>query len=490
MLFNSFEFLIFFPVVTILFFLLPHKFRWLHLLVASCVFYMYLIPVYILILLFTIIIDYIAGIVIENATGGKRKAFLVLSLVANIGILAFFKYYNFFAENINALFHAAHSTASIDLLKIVLPIGLSFHTFQAMSYTIEIYRGEQKAEKHFGIYALYVMFYPQLVAGPIERPQNILHQFHERKHFNYEEAKEGMKMILWGFFKKLVIADRLAVIVNNVYQEPAKFQGLPLAIAIVFFSFQLYCDFSGYSDIALGTAKVMGYDLMNNFNRPFASKSITELWRRWHISLSTWFNDYLFTPTITALRDWGKTAIAFGILLTFFLCGFWHGAAWKFVIFGLLQGIAIVFEFYTRKKRKKLFGKLPDKINGWLSILLTFSYFACTCVFFRARDVKEAFYILSHLFTGWGQALSYSELKGIISAIGGNDTFYGAFNLLLGVVILFIFEALQRRVADNKVSAIVAGRAPAIRWGFYCLMVVLILTIGVYKEDTFIYFQF
>ena len=451
---------------------------------------MYLIPVYILILLFTIIIDYIAGIVIENATGPKRKLFLIISFVANIGILAFFKYYNFFAENINSLFHLTNVKANITLLNIVLPIGLSFHTFQAMSYTIEIYRGNQKAEKHFGIYALYVMFYPQLVAGPIERPQNILHQFHEHKRFNFDDCKEGLKMIVWGFFKKIVIADRLAVIVNNIYHDPRHFQGLPLVIAVVFFSFQLYCDFSGYSDIALGTAKVMGYDLMANFNRPFSSKSITELWRRWHISLSTWFNDYLFTPTITALRDWGKSAVAFGVLLTFFLCGFWHGAAWKFVIFGLLQGIAIVFELYTRKKRKKIFGKLPDRLNNNLSRLLTFSYFACTCVFFRARDVKEACYILLHIFTGWGKVLSWSGIKNMVTAIGDNDTFYGAFNLLIGILILVVFEQLQRHIKDNKVSTIVTGKPVFIRWSFYCLMIVFILALGVYKEDTFIYFQF
>jgi len=490
MLFNSFEFLIFFPVVTILFFLLPHKFRWFHLLAASCIFYMYLIPVYILILLFTIIIDYIAGIVIENATGPKRKLFLIFSLVANIGILAFFKYYNFFAENINLLFHATNTHANIKLLEIVLPIGLSFHTFQAMSYTIEIYRGNQKAERHFGIYSLYVMFYPQLVAGPIERPQNILHQFHEKKHFSYDNFAEGMKLIIWGFFKKIVIADRLAVIVNYVYKNPTEYQGLPLVIAVIFFSFQLYLDFSGYSDIALGTAKVMGYDLMVNFNRPFSSKTITELWRRWHISLSTWFNDYLFTPTITALRDWGKEAIAFGLLLTFFLCGFWHGAAWKFIVFGLLQGIAIVYEFYTRKKRKKLFSKLPEKVNSSLSVLLTFGYFAATCIFFRAKDMREAMYILGHLFTGWSHVFSVHGIKNVVTLLGGKDTYYGAFNILLDIGILVIFEWLQRRMTNNKVSSIVAGKPTFVRWGFYCLMIVLILAIGVYKDDSFIYFQF
>ncbi|MGZ8544327.1 MAG: MBOAT family O-acyltransferase, partial [Flavisolibacter sp.] len=210
MLFNSIEFLFFFPIVTILYFVLPHKWRWLHLLIASCVFYMAFIPIYLLILFFTIIIDYIAGIMIENATGRRRKNYLIMSIVANVGVLAVFKYYNFFIENINQLFHSWNiTTSNVPYLDIILPIGLSFHTFQAMSYTIEVYRGKYKAEKHFGIYALYVMFYPQLVAGPIERPQNVLPQFHEKKFFNYDNVTDGLKLMMWGMFKKVVIADRL-----------------------------------------------------------------------------------------------------------------------------------------------------------------------------------------------------------------------------------------------------------------------------------------
>jgi len=235
MLFNSFNFLIFFIVVTALFFALPHKLRWVLLLLASCYFYMAFVPVYILILLFTIIIDYFAGIIIENAQGKKRKFALLASLVANIGILAVFKYYNFFADNINALLHSTGSNSMIPMLKIILPIGLSFHTFQAMSYTIEVYRGNQKAERHFGIYALYVMFYPQLVAGPIERPQNVLHQFYEHHYFDWDRFYSGLRKILWGFFKKVVIADRLAIVVNSVYNHPQGHNGLEIAIATVFF---------------------------------------------------------------------------------------------------------------------------------------------------------------------------------------------------------------------------------------------------------------
>ncbi len=243
MLFNSFQFFLFFPIVTALFFILPHKFRWFLLLTASCYFYMVFKPVYILILFFTIIIDYYVGIFLEKSDLKSKKLILILSLIANIGILAFFKYWNFINDNISALLGLVQTPNPIPYLEILLPIGLSFHTFQAMSYTIEVYRGNQKAEKHFGIYALYVMFYPQLVAGPIERPQNVLHQFHEVHHFNYQQFKEGLKRMLWGLFKKVVIADNLSRIVNLCYDNPTEHSGLMLLIATIFFTFQIYCDF-------------------------------------------------------------------------------------------------------------------------------------------------------------------------------------------------------------------------------------------------------
>src|ERR1700722_12844722 len=240
MLFNSIEFLLFFPIVTVLYFVLPHRWRWVHLLTASCVFYMFFIPAYIFILIFTIIIDYFAGILIENSFGKKRKRYLLVSLVANIGVLAVFKYYNFFIENINELLiHLNVSTNEIPLLNIILPIGLSFHTFQAMSYTIEVYRGNHKAERHFGIYSLYVMFYPQLVAGPIERPQHLLHQFREEHYFDYKRITDGLKLMACGMFKKVVIAARLTIIVDQVYTNPNHYHGTGLIIATVFFAFQI-----------------------------------------------------------------------------------------------------------------------------------------------------------------------------------------------------------------------------------------------------------
>ena len=340
MLFNSLGFLIFFPCVTLLYFLLPHKFRWLHLLIASCIFYMAFIPVYIFILFFTIIIDYIAGIMIENSIGKNRKLFLTLSIVANVGVLAFFKYYNFFITNVNALFHSLNiAPGNIPLLSIILPIGLSFHTFQAMSYTIEVYRGNQKAERHFGIYSLYVMFYPQLVAGPIERPQNLLHQFKEEHKFDANNLLDGLRLMLWGFFKKVVIADRVAQYTNTVFNHPYEYHYLNLIIAVLFFSIQIYCDFSGYSDIAIGAAKTMGFDLMINFNRPYFSKNIQEFWRKWHISLSTWFRDYLYI--LLGGNRKGIKRLYFNVAVVFLLSGFWHGANWTYLVWGGLHTIFI-----------------------------------------------------------------------------------------------------------------------------------------------------
>ena len=294
MLFNSFHFVLFFVVVTSLYFVLPHRFRWFLLLASSCYFYMAFIPVYLLILGFTIIIDYFAGIWLEKTQGKERKYFLIASLIANIGVLAVFKYYNFLNTNLSELLSSIGYINQIPNLSIILPIGLSFHTFQAMSYTIEVYRGNQKAERNFGIYSLYVMFYPQLVAGPIERPQNLIHQFYEKHYFEYARVVEGLKLMLWGLFMKLVIADRLAIYVNAVYNNADQHSGKTLALATVFFAFQIYCDFAGYSNIAIGAAKVMGFKLMTNFNRPYFSRSISEFWKRWHISLSTWFRDYLY----------------------------------------------------------------------------------------------------------------------------------------------------------------------------------------------------
>ena len=464
MLFNSFEFLLFFPIVTIIYFLLPHKFRWLHLLVASCIFYMYFVPIYILILIFTIIVDYIAGILIDNAEGNKRRLFLIMSIVANVGVLAVFKYYNFFIGNLNLFLLKGHSGLSLPLLKILLPIGLSFHTFQAMSYTIEVFRGNQKAERHFGIYALYVMFYPQLVAGPIERPQNLLHQFHEPKKIQYENVAVGMRKILWGIFKKVVIADRLGLTVDSIFGAPKPCTGTLLAMGIFFFAFQIYCDFSGYSDIALGTAKVMGFDLMVNFDLPFSSKNISEFWRRWHRSLSTWLGDYVFKPIAIYYRSAGIWAVVLASMITFLISGLWHGAAWRFVVWGGLHGIALSYETLTQGFREKIFQKIPGFIGNAIAKLSTFLFLCFTWIFFRANNIQDAFFIIQKIILNFPAEILNALHNRKIAALG----LPSLFNIVLpgfGLIILLrVIQLIQKRFdLQNNFSRL----NPVFRWSVY-----------------------
>ena len=486
MLFNSFEFLIFFPAVTAIFFLLPHRFRWLHLLLASCAFYMAFIPAYILILFLTIVIDYYAGILIENAIGSQRRFYLAMSLVANIGVLAVFKYYNFFVDNVNAVLHLSSPTASLPLLNIILPIGLSFHTFQAMSYTIEVYRGNQPAERHFGIYALYVMFYPQLVAGPIERPQNVLHQFHEKKHFNYDQAVSGLRLMAWGLFKKVVIADRMAYLVNEVYTKPHDFHGLPLLVATVFFSIQIYCDFSGYSDMALGAARVMGFDLMKNFDRPYFSKSISEFWRRWHISLSTWFKDYLYISL-------GGNRVAlpracFNLFFVFLISGLWHGANWTFMAWGAIHGLYLVTGMLTKKSRNRFIERtnLHFLNTPLLNIALTCALAAFAWIFFRANTMHDAFYVITHLFEPSSSFWHGTTFTGL-STIKVMYKFHEWLALAGALALLFAVEKAQVRVTINHW---LTQQAAPVRWALYYGIVLYTALLGAFQHVQFIYFQF
>ncbi len=357
MLFNSLQFVLFYIVVTILYFQLRHRGRIWLLLLASSYFYLVFKPIYILILLVTIVVDYFAGIWIAKTEGKKRKWLLILSLISNIGFLAFFKYWNFLNNNLTILLGLMGIHNPLPDYALELPIGLSFHTFQAMSYTIEVYRRNQKPEKDFIIYSLYVMFYPQLVAGPIERPQNLLPQFHTNIKYNFENLKAGLMMMAWGLFKKVVIADRLSVMVDYCYDNPTSFSGLTLLVATIFFAFQIYCDFSGYSDIAIGAARTMGFKLMTNFDAPYLSKSISEFWRRWHISLSTWFKDYLYIPL--GGNRVGEMRLYINYLIVFTVSGLWHGAAWTFIIWGFLHGFYLVFAIIRKKYFSIKFPEIP-----------------------------------------------------------------------------------------------------------------------------------
>jgi D-alanyl-lipoteichoic acid acyltransferase DltB (MBOAT superfamily) len=433
------------------------------------------VPIYILILGFTIIIDYFAGIYIENAEGKRRKLLLIVSLVANIGVLAVFKYYNFINENFSVLLQGFALDNPIPHLSILLPIGLSFHTFQAMSYTIEVYRGHQKAERHLGIYSLYVMFYPQLVAGPIERPQNLLHQFREKYDFDYERVVQGLKMMLWGLFKKLVIADRLAIYVNTVYNNTEQHSGISFVVATVFFAIQIYCDFSGYSDIAIGAARVMGFKLMTNFNRPYFSINISEFWKRWHISLSTWFKDYLYITlggNRVSVSRW-----YFNLFIVFVISGLWHGANWTYIIWGALNGFYLVFAIISKNYRDKFnhfvgLSKLP-KLNHFIQVFVTFTLACFAWIFFRANNVHDAFSIIQKLV----------EMKGTLF-IDNSTMIYGA----IGIFILFFVE-FKKEFYKGKFSFF-ENENWFVRNLSYTTIIILIVLMGVFDGGQFIYFQF
>lgn len=476
MLFNSLEFLIFFPLVTIIYFLLPYRWRWLHLLIASCIFYMAFIPVYILILIFTIVIDYYAGILIEEAQGTRKRRYLLLSILANCGVLALFKYYNFFTNNINDLIDAIGLTRhEIPYLHIILPIGLSFHTFQAMSYTIEVFRGNQKAERHFGIYALYVMFYPQLVAGPIERPQNLLHQFREDHPLKYERIRSGLLLMLWGFFQKVVIADRLALYVDPVYNHSADFHGLPVIIATLFFAFQIYCDFSGYTDIARGAARVMGFELMKNFNQPYHARTVTEFWSRWHISLSSWFRDYLYIPLggnrVSHLRNYLNLAIVFMV------SGLWHGANWTFVIWGALHGFYVICE--------RAFAKQYHIVPMAVKHVFTFLFVCFAWIFFRAANFHVAANIISHAF----QFTQANSLNIGFFKRGVYDI--SRFSIVLSFIMIVVLLSVNTlQYYFWQLGEKLFAQPVYVRWAVYYSLLIGIIKLGVFSKAQFIYFQF
>jgi len=469
MVFNSLQFFVFFGIVTLAYFLLAHKYRWLLLLLASCYFYMAFVPIYLGILALTIVIDYFAGILLEQHEGRKKKWILALSIVANVGVLAVFKYYQFIFNNISWLAHALDIPVQMPVLSILLPIGLSFHTFQAMSYTIEVYRGNQKAERNFGIYSLYVMFYPQLVAGPIERPQNLIHQFYERKHWDRHRVQSGLLQMGIGIFKKVVIADRLAMVVDEIYGNVGEQSGTNLAVAAVFYSFQIYCDFSGYSDVAIGAARVMGFKLMDNFRAPYWATSIPEFWRRWHMSLSTWFKDYVYFSlggNRVSIPRW-----YLNIMIVFVLSGLWHGASWNFVIWGSLHGIFQLigltlnrlFPVLAADRRKTVLGQ-------WLYRLLTFFLVTIAWVFFR----------IAHFSTIklWFKQMAQFDFSSPLNVSMVSKELYLSVFLIVGLFALEYKRDKFKMYLENFF------------WLVFPVLLLGIYFLGVFSMKQFIYFQF
>ena len=469
MVFNSLQFLVFFGIVTSAYFLLAHKYRWALLLLASCYFYMAFVPVYLGILGLTIVIDYFAGIYLERFQGGAKKIFLGCSLLANLGVLAVFKYYFFFSDNFNFLANYFSLPVHFPVFNFLLPIGLSFHTFQAMSYTIEVYRGNQKAERNFGIYSLYVMFYPQLVAGPIERPQNLIHQFYEKHVWDTDRVKSGLLQMMQGFFKKVVIADRLAMVVDPAYANLSSQSSLNLIMASIFYSFQIYCDFSGYSDIAIGASRVMGFKLMNNFNAPYTATSIPDFWRRWHISLSTWFKDYVYFSlggNRVSVPRW-----YINIMIVFILSGFWHGASWNFVIWGALHGLFQLMGLTLNRVFPHLAADQLRSVAGiWMYRLFTFLLVTIAWVFFRIPKFGDIQIYFRQITQG-----TFSDP--ISLAFNTNELL---FSILL-IVGLYLYDLKRDKIKVDSVQLF---------WPIMAGMAFLIYFFGVFNMKQFIYFQF
>ena len=461
------------------------------LLAASCFFYISFVPIFILILAFTITVDYFAGLAIEGAVGKRKLHYLIASIVANVGVLFVFKYFDFFNQNLSALADFLHWNYSLETLALILPIGLSFHTFQSLSYTIEVYRGKQKAERHLGIFALYVMFYPQLVAGPIERPQNLLHQFRERHTVEIERISSGLALMLYGFFKKLVIADNLAPFVNLVYAAPDGYSGIALLIATIFFAFQIYCDFSGYSDIAIGSARVMGFNLMRNFNHPYFSRSIGEFWRRWHRSLSTWFRDYVYIPLGGSRVP--TTLLVRNIFITFLLSGFWHGANWTYVIWGALNGGFLAAAHLTRNIRPPLpNNKIFGILRALFQTLFTFALICLAWVYFRAETLVDANMIVGKILTDWytvGEQFATSSFLASQIFLGGSP--YDFYWCLVVIGILLGAEALQEYGRMPKIFSRERPKTTALlTWFVVATALLLIIVLSRSDSSQFIYFQF
>ena len=472
MVFNSIEFLIFLPIVVALFYVLPQKARWLMLLAASCVFYMWFVPKYILILLVTIVVDFAAGLLMERYADQprKKKAFFIFSIVSTLTVLVIFKYLGFITENLDSLCASLGMETHL-VTHIILPIGLSFHTFQSMSYVIEVYRGNQKAERHFGYYALYVMFFPQLVTGPIERPANLLRQLHEEKRFDYENISRGMRLILFGFFIKMVVADHLGEYVDEVYGHLDEYNSWTVLCCMVFYSFQIYCDFFGYSTIALGSAKLMGFDITDNFKSPYLSKNIAEFWHRWHISLSTWFRDYVYIPLGGSRVKFGRWI--FNILVVFVLSGIWHGAAWTFLLWGFAHGLLHIVE-------KALRDRIPTKESKskWLKftvdalcMLKTFVLVTLFWVMFRATDFEHLKAIFVAAFTNFHGGEQMSVKPGMWIYLG-----------------LFILSDIVLR--NTRFDVWCEDKPLAVRWIIYAVLVFMVIACSSVFNFPFIYFQF
>ena len=494
MVFNSFSFLIFFPIVLLLYRVFPKKARWIMLLAASYYFYMSWQPDLIYLILFTTAVSYLCALGIEKSQkNGIKKLLLITALTASLAVLFFFKYFNFLSRNITALLNLIRLPVGEFTLNLILPVGISFYTFQTLSYVIDVYRGKMKAERHFGYYALYVSYFPQLVAGPIERPENLLPQLRADNPFSAADTAAGLKMMAVGFFKKIAVADQISKYVDAVYNgvgsaDSSLLNGFTVLIATALFAVQIYCDFSGYTDIAIGCARTMGIKLMQNFNDPYSATDIRGFWRRWHISLTSWFTDYIYIPLGGSRR--GRARQYANIFFVFLISGIWHGADWTFILWGVMHGVYQIIGHITEKPRRAFWDKLkvPPEAKWLLALkrLVTFMLVLVAWVAFRANSLSDLGVLYKQLFAGWG-GISLSDSLGALG-LG----LLPAATVLLSIIVT---GQLDRQIAlknhsDGGFGAAASDRAlmyVVLCWTVAAAWLILLAGNG---ASSFIYFQF
>ncbi|MCR4692282.1 MAG: MBOAT family protein [Firmicutes bacterium] len=487
MLFNSFNFLVFFPFVALMYFLIPQKVKYLWLLAASYYFYMSWNPKYAILMLTSTLITFMSGIVIDRVKTKTAKKWAVFaSFATNLAILFIFKYFYFAVDNINLIRSFLKLSAYTPKFDIILPVGISFYTFQALSYTVDVYRGDVLPERNFFRYALFVSFFPQLVAGPIERSKNLLSQVNSEHHFDYLRVRRGLLKMLWGYFLKLVIADRAAILVNTVYDNISEFSGAQITIATICFAVQIYCDFASYSIIAIGAAEVMDFKLMQNFKRPYFATSISDFWRRWHISLSSWFRDYLYIPLGGSRR--GTLRKYLNLMIVFLISGLWHGASWHFVVWGALHGIYQVIERATKELRAKLLEFMHIRGNNFVYVcfkrIFVFFLVSFAWIFFRSPDMQVAQEAVRKIFTDFG-TFNFAKITDF-----GVDAANAAVLICAASVLLLVSVLAEKEELAGRIEKI---HFP-VRWIIYFLLIFVVLIFGIYGPDfdasQFIYFQF